>query len=79
MLLFNFLQYVIFADVISSWVMRGKENGFTAILHIFTEPLFFPGRKIQQKFFPQLPVDLSPILALFALQLLSSFVRMIFV
>ena len=73
------MQYVVFADVIASWVMRGRDNTFTQILHTFSEPLLFPGRKIQTKFFPQLPVDLSPILALFTLQLLSGFVRIIFV
>ena len=73
------MQYAIFADVIASWVMRGRENGFTQIIHTFTEPLLSPGRKIQQKFLPQLPVDLSPVFALLALQLLSSFVKIIFV
>ena len=59
--------------------MRGKENGFTQILRIFADPLLLPGRKIQQKFLPQIPVDLSPIFALLTLQLLNSFVRIIFV
>ncbi|MDF2883443.1 MAG: hypothetical protein K0R54_4000 [Clostridiaceae bacterium] len=77
-LLFNFLQYAIFIDVILSWVMPGKNNSFTALLHIFTEPFMRPGRMLQEKIMPGLMIDFSPILALFILWILQSLVNAVF-
>lgn len=76
-LLFKFLQYAIFIDVILSWVYRGKGNVFIDILHIFTEPFMAPARKLQQRFTSNSMLDFSPIIAYFILILLSNIVNYI--
>ncbi|MCI1943718.1 YggT family protein [Clostridium luticellarii] len=62
-LLFRFLEIAIIADVILSWVMPGRGNALTDLIHVFTEPLMRPGRILQQKLMPGLPLDFSPIIA----------------
>lgn len=74
-ILFNLLEYLIFIDVILSWVYRG-ENSITRLIHAATEPILAPGRKIQERLMPQVPVDLSPILGLFIISLLQRVVNM---
>lgn len=74
-LLFRFLQYAILIDVILSWIMPGKNNSFTALLHIFTEPFMRPGRILQEKIMPGLMLDFSPILALAIIWLLQTIVN----
>ncbi len=75
-LLFELLEILILIDVVLSWVYRGR-NSITEVIHIFTEPFFAPGRKIQEKFIPGLPVDLSPILGLFFIRILRVIVNTI--
>jgi YggT family protein len=62
--LFNFIQTAILIEVILSWIMPGKKNTFTEMLHIFTDPFMIPGRKIQSMIAPNLMIDFSPIIAL---------------
>lgn len=73
-LLFKFLEYAIFIEVLLSWLYQGKENKFTAILHIFTDPFMGPARKLQNSLMPGLMIDLSPIGAFFILSILRTFV-----
>lgn len=73
-LLFRFLEAAILVDVILSWVMPGKRNIFTDILHIFTDPFMIPGRKIQNKIAPNLMIDFSPIIALIIIDVLQNII-----
>ncbi|ADK14135.1 MULTISPECIES: YggT family protein [Clostridium] len=73
-LLFRFLEGAIILDVILSWVMQGRSNAFVDFLHIFTEPLMIPGRKIQEKLMPGLMIDFSPIVAFFIIDILRGIV-----
>jgi YggT family protein len=68
--------------VILSWVPQGSYNNFTRILrgfagtlHVFTEPFLAPARKLQWKLFSQLPVDLSPIIALFFIRIIRNLIH----
>jgi YggT family protein len=76
-LLLSFLQYAILADVIASWVLQGRENGFTRILHVFTEPILVPGKKLQARLLPQLPVDISPLIALVIIEFVGTILNAI--
>ena len=76
-LLFRFLEYAIFLEVILSWVAQGKENQFTNILHIFTEPFLAPARKLQNKLMPGFMLDFSPIGAFLILSVLRSFIHVV--
>jgi YggT family protein len=72
--LLRLLEILIFVEVILSWVMVGKENEFTSVIHKITAPLLEPGRKLQEKLFPGLMVDFSPFIAL----VIIAFLRRIF-
>jgi len=69
--LFRFLEGAILVDVILSWIMPGKRNTLTDILHIFTDPFMIPGRKIQEKIAPGLMIDFSPLFALLIIDILQ--------
>jgi YggT family protein len=73
-MLFRFLEYAIFIDVILSWVYRGRGNVFIDILHIFTEPFMAPARRLQQRFSSASMLDFSPMIAYFILIILRSLV-----
>ncbi|MDT8716613.1 YggT family protein [Clostridium sp. 19966] len=73
-LLINLLEWCIAIDIIISWVMPDKNNTFISVLKSLTEPLYYPGRKIQEKILPDLQLDLSPIVAYFILAFIGSLV-----
>ncbi|MBP1743705.1 MAG: YggT family protein [Firmicutes bacterium] len=70
-MLFNFIEAAILIEVILSWIMPGKKNTFTEMLHIFTDPFMIPGRKIQSMIAPNLMVDFSPIIALIIMSIVE--------
>jgi YggT family protein len=73
-MVFNFMQIAIFIEVILSWVYSGRTNQYVELLHRITEPILKPGRIIQEKYFNNLMVDFSPIIALFILMFLRNIV-----
>ena len=73
-LFLDLLQWAIFIEVLLSWVVQGRENKFTQIIKIFTEPLMAPARKVQEKIVPGLMVDFSPVFALLIISLLRSLI-----
>jgi len=70
-MLFNIIQYAILLEVILSWIMPGKRNSFTDMLHIFTDPFMIPGRKLQSMIAPNLMLDFSPIIAMIIVGILQ--------
>lgn len=73
LMLIGFLETLIIIHVILSWIYRGN-NELVRIVNIFTEPLLLPGKKIQERIIPDVPVDFSPIIAFFILGILEKFV-----
>ena len=69
--LFNLLELAIFIECIASWIPQIQGNKFISIIHNFTYPLLDPFRRLQDKFSPGLPMDFSPIIALFVIDLLK--------
>ncbi len=67
-LLIKIYLYGILIQVVISWINPGSYNPALAILHAINEPLLRPARRILP---PISGFDLSPILVLVALQLLS--------
>lgn len=72
-ILLETLELLILADAILSWV-RINENSITYAIHSITEPILSPCRRIQYMVLPRLPVDFSPIIALFALRIIATFI-----
>lgn len=69
--LLQFLQVLIFARVILSWVAPRSRNGLVELVRQVTEPILAPIRSIMPG---TGPVDFSPMIALFIIYLLQSFI-----
>ena len=67
--LFDLLELAIFIECIASWIPQIQGNKFIGIIHNFTYPLLEPFRRLQNRLIPGLPMDFSPIILLFALDL----------
>lgn len=73
-MVFRFVEMLIFAEVIISWIMPNSNNEIIRVVRSLTEPLLAPGRKLQQKLSPDLPLDFSPFIALILLDLVKSLI-----
>lgn len=73
-IIFDVLEYAIIIEVILSWVYTGRSNQYIELLHKITNPLLEPGKKIQDKYFNNMMVDFSPIIALFIIMILRKIV-----
>ena len=73
-LIFNVLYFAIIIEVILSWVYSNRTNQYIELLHKVTNPLLQPGRKIQYRFFNNMMIDFSPMIALFILMILKQIV-----
>jgi len=69
-IIFNILEFSIFIEVILSWVYAGRTNQYIELVHKISGPLLQPGRKIQERYFGNMMVDFSPIIALLIIMVL---------
>lgn len=69
--LFNLLQLAILLEVILSWLPQIGNNKFVSMIHNFIYPMMEPLKALQDRLIPGLPIDFSPILALFILDILK--------
>lgn len=72
--LFRVVELAILIECILSWFIHDRNNTFMAMLQSFTEPILRPFRYIQERFIGNLPIDISPIFALVALDILKPIV-----
>jgi YggT family protein len=78
-LFINVIQFAIFADVILSLMASmGSAVKYHYIVKNFTKPILEPFEKLQSKLNLNIPVDLSPFLALIALNIIEKVLRLIF-
>ena len=70
---FRILEIAILIECISSWIPQMRYNKFMDVIHSFTEPILEPCRRLQYRFFSNMPVDFSPIIALLAMDLIRGF------
>ena len=73
-MVFNVLEFTIFAEVVLSWVYPRGSNQYIELLHKVSGPLLLPGRKIQEKYFSNTMIDFSPIIALVIIMFARSIV-----
>ncbi|MEF9953234.1 MAG: YggT family protein [Clostridium sp.] len=70
------LQWLIIIDALLSWFIVPRSNTFSRAIGIIIDPIIMPFRKLQERFITaSLPVDLSPIFAIFALNIIQSILR----
>lgn len=80
---FQLIYYLIFIRVLLTWIRPNPDNKIIIILHNLTEPILEPFRKLMQRFNIGGMIDFSPIIAIFAIQLIihplyNQLVRLIF-
>ena len=75
--LIRLVNYLIFARVIMSWIVRDLRNPIVHFIYQVTEPILSPFRNLLSKFGVGGMIDFSPILALLSLQFLAGIVARI--
>ena len=74
---FQIYTYLIIARVILSWVEHNPYNQYIQLLYKVTEPVLEPFRNLFSSF--RIGIDISPILAIFALNFVKNMIfRMLF-
>jgi YggT family protein len=68
-LLFNICYYLIIADIIVSWVPDLQRTRLAENVHLLTEPVLAPLRRL----IPLPGIDISPVLAIIILQIARRF------
>ena len=71
-IVFNFVQIVIVASVIISWVNADRSNQIVQMIHAVSEPIFRPFRKFTSKI-PG-PIDWTPMVVLLLIIFLQKWV-----
>lgn len=69
--LFNLLELAILLEVILSWLPQIGNNKFVSTIHNFVYPMMEPLKGLQERLIPGLPIDFSPIIALFILDIVK--------
>lgn len=77
-MIFNVLYYAIIIEIILSWVYANRTNQYIELLHKVTNPLLQPARKIQDRYFKNMRVDFSPMIAILIIVILKRIVFIIF-
>ena len=76
-IIFNVLYYAIIIEIILSWVYANRTNQYIELLHKVTNPLLQPARKIQDRYFKNMMVDFSPMIAILIIMILKQIVFII--
>lgn len=68
--IFRIIELAILVECISSWIPQMRYNQFMDIVRSIAYPILEPCRRLQDKFVSDSPIDFSPILALFLLDII---------
>ena len=74
----QFVILLIIAESLLSWIIRDGRNEMMNILRTITNPILEPFRRIQERFFGNMGIDLSPLFAIIVLQMISKVVLRMF-
>ncbi len=72
--LFRVMELAIIIECLLSWIVRDRNSGIMGVITSFTDPILKPFRIIQEKLLGDIPIDMSPIFAFIALDLLKPIV-----
>lgn len=75
---FDVLEFLIIARIILSWIQTSSYGTISRLLYQLTEPLLAPFRNLLFRFGIGGSIDFSPILAVFALNILKTILFKIF-
>mgnify|MGYP003750463137 CR=1 FL=1 len=61
-------------DVVASWIRPQRDIPALQVINSLVEPLLYPGRRLQEKVAPNLPIDFSPFIAIIILDIIKSLI-----
>lgn len=75
----GFMNILIFIYVILSWIPQARNSKWGNVLSVFVEPILSPVRNLLSRIesLRALPIDLSPIVAWFMLDILQGIITML--
>ncbi|PRR82934.1 YggT family protein [Clostridium vincentii] len=76
--LLRVLETIVLIQCLLSWFIRDGRNEIMNGLKTITNPILEPFRRIQERFFGNMNIDLSPLLAILVLQFIRRTVVMMF-
>lgn len=68
------IELAILIDCVLSWFNKDSNNDFVRAIDSIVNPILDPFRSLQNKYLGNLPVDISPIFAIIALELLKKLI-----
>lgn len=74
----HLVEIMILIECLLSWFIRDGRNEIMNLLRTITNPILEPFRRIQERFFGNINIDLSPLFAILVLQFLRRTVVMMF-
>ena len=74
---FQLINYLILIRVLLSWIRPNPNNKIIMTLYNLTDPILEPFRKLMQQFNIGGMIDFSPIIAIFAIQLIHKLYNML--
>lgn len=74
---FGIIELAILIECIASWIPQLRYNKFMEIVYAITNPILMPFRTLQDRLFPDSPIDFSPIIALFVLDFIRQVIERI--
>lgn len=64
---------LIIIDALMSWVIPPRSNAVSRVIGAIVDPIVEPFRRLQEKFYRgNMPIDFSPMLAIFALAIIKT-------
>ena len=74
---FGIIELAILIECIASWIPQLRYNKFMDIVYAVTNPILIPFRTLQNRLFPDSPIDFSPIIALIVIDFISQIISRI--
>ncbi|NLM35412.1 MAG: YggT family protein [Clostridiales bacterium] len=71
---FRAIETLILIDVVASWIRPQKDIPMLQVISSMVEPLLYPGRRLQERIAPNLPIDFSPFVAIIILDIIKSII-----
>ncbi|WP_168190036.1 YggT family protein [Caloramator sp. E03] len=72
--LINVIEILIIIDVILSFMAPLRSNEFIRLIRSIVNPILDPCYRIQKSIIPNLPIDFSPAIAIFLLDILKKLI-----
>ena len=70
----NLLEILILVASLLTWFVQGRGNEIINLLRAITNPILEPFQRLQDKLLGNIAIDISPVLAIVALEIIKRFI-----